>query len=400
MSARTYRAIAEHIETLPVVSSHEHHLEDADQNALTLERILQCSYVDWQGISVGESDSDHDRFLDQARHNSYYVWLEKALDRIYRIGGKLTARNWRNLSAGISHTHSDPEAHLRILREHCRYRYALADVYWNTGSDLGHPDLFKPVVRTDMFVAGFHPSVEDHDGNSPWRFLHLDGLTFDGYVELLNEFLRNSVKNGAVAFKLAAAYERTLALGTGSYDRAARIFMKPPADTTEEERLVYGDYIFRVTCGIASELGIPYQVHTGLGRLQGSNPLLLEPVIERYPDIVFVLFHGGYPWIHETGALAHNHPNVHLDMVWLPLISTSAALQALHEYIEVVPSSDRIAWGGDCWTSEESLGALLAYQHVVASVLAEKVDGSYFDLAEARLLAEKLLYRNAQNLYS
>ena len=51
----------------------------------------------------------------------------------------------------------------------------------------------------------------------------------------------------------------------------------------------------------------------------------------------------------------------------------AASIAALHQYIEVAPSTDLIAWGSDTWTSEEATGALLAWQHVVATVLAEKV---------------------------
>ena len=86
-------------------------------------------------------------------------------------------------------------------------------------------------------------------------------------------------------------------------------------------------------------------------------------------------------------------------MVWAPIISTSAAIAALHEFIEVVRSSDRIAWGSDTWTSEEAIGALLAWQHVVATVLSQKVESGYFDMAEAERLAHKLMYRNAARLY-
>jgi hypothetical protein len=399
MASDTYFRLYELIGSLPVVSTHEHHLQDEAHRRLTLEGVFGQSYVGWQQIPIGESDADHERFLAQARHNSYFVWLEKALQGIYDLPGKITARNWRDLSARISRLHSDPWAHLRLLRERCRYRYGLADIYWDTGSDLGHPDLFKPVVRTDMFVASFHPEARDHDGNSPWGFLPIAGLTFGEYMDLLEKFHRDRVAAGAAAFKLASAYERPLAFEEVPFDRAARVYLKPPGEVTVAERRAYGDYIVNRTCALAAELGVPYQIHTGLGQLQGSHPLLLEPTIERHPQTTFVLFHGGYPWIHEIGALAHNHPNVHVDMVWLPLISPSAAVQALHEYIEVVPSSDRIAWGSDSWTSEEALGALLAWEQVAARVLAEKVDSGYFDFEEAGLLAEKLLYRNAQSLY-
>ena len=158
--------------------------------------------------------------------------------------------------------------------------------------------------------------------------------------------------------------------------------------------------MFLLICEFAIEFDLPFQNHTGLGIISGSNPMNLEPVIARYPEIKFVLFHGGYPWCHEVGGLAHNYANVYPDLCWLPLISTTAATTALHEYLEVAQTSDRIAWGGDNWTSEESYGATLAYKHVVARMLTQKVHHGYFDMDEARILAERLFFRNARDIYT
>ena len=399
MISDTYSHIHDYLQQLPVISTHEHHLKDEDQARLTLDGIINHSYVSWQNIPLGSTKEERTQFINQARHNSYFVWLEKSLGRLYKFGGRITADVWEDLSDQISKKHENPEAHIQILRKNCRYHAALSDIYWSPGSDLGHPDLFKPVVRTDMFVKCFHPSQRDHDDRSPWEFMPLEGLSFGEYMEYLENFHREKVRQGAVAFKLATAYERPISFEPVSYDTAARLYMMDPEEASYSDAIAYGNYIVNRTCELAAELGVPYQIHTGLGQLAGSNPMLLEPLIERHPETNFVLFHGGYPWYHETGALAHNHSNVMLDMVWLPLICTSAAIQALHEYIEVVPSSDRISWGSDCWTSEEALGALLAFEHVIAKVLSDKVDDGYFSMDDAKELSEKLLFRNASGIY-
>lgn len=86
-------------------------------------------------------------------------------------------------------------------------------------------------------------------------------------------------------------------------------------------------------------------------------------------------------------------------MVWVPIISPTGAVYALHEFIEVVHSSDLIGWGGDAFTSEESFGALLAWRYVVARVLSEKVDDGYMNLVEAETLAHKLMYTNVAKQY-
>ena len=192
---------------------------------------------------------------------------------------------------------------------------------------------------------------------------------------------------------------RSLDYAEGNRAEAAAVFGRHPQDVSAGESTAYQNFMFNWFCELAEKLDLPFQIHTGLGQLAGSRPMLFEPVLLRYPQVHFVLFHAGYPWYGEVAGLAHNHANVSIDMVWAPIISTSAAVAALHEYIEVARSSDRIAWGSDTWTSEEAVGALLAWEHVVATVLAEKVDDGYFDMAEAEILAHKLMYRNAARLY-
>jgi hypothetical protein len=399
MLADTYNHIYNRLEGVSVISTHEHHLKDEDQSNLTLEGIIEHSYVGWQQISFGKDRDGHRRFLEQARYNSYFTWLEKGLKDIYHFDGRISAENWEDISFLIKEKHKNPDSHLDILRDNCRYLAGLSDIYWSPGSDLGHPDLFKPVVRGDSFVTCFHPDIRDHDDRSPWEFYPIKGLTFGEYIDFIENLHRAEVSKGAVAFKLASAYERPIAVGNVSYDQAARIYLKKPEEVSVMEKHAYGDFIINKICTVAQDLGVPYQIHTGLGELQGSDPMLLEPLIERYPDIRFVLFHGGYPWYHSIGALAHNHGNISVDMVWLPLISTTAAISALHEYIEVVPSIERISWGSDTWTSEEARGALLAFQYVVASVLADKVDRGYISIDDALIIAEKFLYKNAAKIY-
>ena len=59
------------------------------------------------------------------------------------------------------------------------------------------------------------------------------------------------------------------------------------------------------------------QFHTGLGdndlRLLRSSPSHLQPIIEAYPQTMFVLLHSSYPYTREAGYLTAAYPNVFLD---------------------------------------------------------------------------------------
>jgi len=340
------------------------------------------------------------QFLDHCAINSYYVWLEKGIQKVHQFNEKITPENWDRLSERICERHNSPLVHLDILRDVGKYRRSILDNYWNYGSNNGHPEIFASTIRTDMFVTSFHPSAPDHDGNTPFQFYRDAPIeNFDDYLKFLEDLFTKWRENGAVAMKSASAYDRSLDYGEADRAEAARIFYQPIEKVSAAGRKYYEDFMFNWFCQLAIRLDVPFQVHTGLGKLSGSSPLKFEPVILRYPQIHFVLFHAGYPWYDDLAGLAHNYSNISIDMVWTPIISTTGAILALHEFLEVAHSSDRIAWGSDAWTSEEAIGALLAWRHVIAKVLAEKVDDGYLDMAEAEHLAEKLMYRNAAKLY-
>jgi uncharacterized protein len=401
MPSETYQTLYRLIETLPVVSSHEHHRGDDFQRQLTLDLMIEKSYVGWRGLLPGADPASRAAFLAQCRHSSYYVWLEKGIQRVHGFDEKITADNWDEISTRISRTHAtNPSAHIDILRGIGRYRRAVQDTYWAYGSDIGHPELFSPTMRTDMFVRCFHPDVSDHDDNNP--FAHYPAAPrkdFADYLDFLQAMFTRWRGAGAVAMKSASAYERSLAYDAGDRAAAAAVFGQPPETVSAQARAAYEEFMFNWLCELALKLEVPFQIHTGLGQLTGSRPLLFESTIARYPQLHFVLFHMGYPWYHEIAGLAHNYANVSMDMVWAPIISPTAAVAALHQYLEVARSSDLIAWGSDTWTSEDAVGALLAWQYVVATVLAQKVDDGYFDMAEAEVLAHKLMYCNAARIY-
>jgi hypothetical protein len=64
-----------------------------------------------------------------------------------------------------------------------------------------------------------------------------------------------------------------------------------------------------------------------------------------------------------------------------------------------VGTSDKILWGCDTWTSEESYGARIAMNNVLASVLSQKIEKKYFSIDDAGCIIKNILYNNPKNLY-
>ena len=392
--------LTEAVADLEVISTHEHHQVDAFFREMSLEKILENSYVSWCGVPCGTSEAEHRRFLDQVRHNTYYVWLEKSLRELYGFEGSICAENWESISRRITETHGkNPDRHLEILRRRCRYSAAVQDSTDDPGSDRGHPDLFKPTYRINMFLYGYHPEAADHNGNNPLVKYAERPSTFAEYLEFVEGCVTRARIGGCVALKSALAYDRSVSVGEPRRSEAERAWGRHPEEVSETEKTAFGDYVFNHLMKVAWKLEMPVQVHLGLARLRDSDPVKFIPVLERHRRVSFDLFHGGYPWTSVMGGIGHQYHSAWLDVCWLPLISTNAAIRALSEWLDTSTSCERIVWGGDAWTSEESYGALLAMRAVLVEVLASRIERELTDFDGACELAGQILQDNALALF-
>jgi uncharacterized protein len=126
--------------------------------------------------------------------------------------------------------------------------------------------------------------------------------------------------------------------------------------------------------------------------------MLLVDLIAANPRTKFILFHGGYPWIGETGAIATRHKNVWIDSVWLPAISYSMAKRAFQEWLEVVPSN-RILWGADAHHAEGIYAATEMTRRCLAEALAEKIDRGELREEHGMRIGRQILRDNALELF-
>ena len=124
----------------------------------------------------------------------------------------------------------------------------------------------------------------------------------------------------------------------------------------------------------------------------------MEKLIRRHPDTKFSIMHGSFPWTSDLLALMTSFENVWSDICWLPLLSPTLTERFLHELIEVA-NNDRVIWGCDTWTSEDSYAARLGVNQVLEHVLSKKVKAGYFSAADAMDYIQGILNRNAKELF-
>src|SRR5439155_6856725 len=150
---------------------------------------------------------------------------------------------------------------------------------------------------------------------------------------------------------------------------------------------------------LSAKHGLPFQIHTGDARIQGSNPMNLVDLIEANQQTKFILFHGGYPWVGETGVIVMRHgAHVWIDSCWLPTLTYTMAKRAYHEWLEVMPST-KIMWGADCNHAEGIYGATELTRRCLAEVLAEKIDSGDLKEAFALKIGKQIMRDNALKLF-
>jgi predicted TIM-barrel fold metal-dependent hydrolase len=396
-----FKGLAEYVNSLPVFSDHEHHLPDAFfARKVTLDELVNSSYVSWTGHRLDGGRPAREALLEHTRFNSYFTWFERGLARVHGIDVPLTVENWETISARVGRTYgADQDFHWRVLKDH-GYERQILDSYWNPGDDNGHPEIFVPTFRIDKFMYGTHAESVAPDDFVPWQRYGFSGGELEDWVELMRRTIRTAAASGrAVALKCAEAYCRTVDFQPDDAAAARRAFGVPFQALEPQSQVLFGNYIFNRCCELAEELNLPFQIHTGLAKLATSQPLNFEPTIQRYPRVRFVMFHAGYPWTHQAAGLAHNYANAYPSLTWLVSIAPSVAVRTLHEFIEVACSINTITWGSDAWTTEESVGALLAWRWVVAKTLAQRLADGLLTARDAECLARKLMYENGRQVY-
>jgi uncharacterized protein len=395
------KPIYEMVSSLPVFSDHDHHLPDSHFAAdVSLDFLLANSYVAWTGFIPDGTVESRRRLLENVRFNSYFTWFQKGLQQVHRSDESITLDTWDSVSGRVRQAYAaDRNFHWRALSDN-GFEKLVLDTYWDPGQDNGHSEVFIPTFRIDKFMYGHHADAIAPDDIIPWARYGFPGGSLDDYVDHMRATIQAQYGKGlVVAFKCAEAYNRPVDYLPDDREAALRVFGRSPGDVSPAGLILFGNYVFNRCCELAAELDVPFQIHTGLAMISGSQPMNFEPIIARYPQTRFVLFHSGFPWTHQISGLVHNYRNAYPSLTWTATVCTSAAIRALDDYIDVTPSINTITWGSDCWVAEESVGAMLAWRFVVAKVLAQRLRDGRHTAADAEILARRLMYENGRSVY-
>ncbi|HUZ03253.1 MAG TPA: amidohydrolase family protein [Thermomicrobiaceae bacterium] len=293
-----------------------------------------------------------------------------------------------------------PEAYQRLLADDAVLSTLYADYLFAEGhsytphewsSLTGRP--VRPVLRIESFAERLLPSA----------------ASWDSFRHEFTESLAASHSRGVVAFKSIAAYRSGLEIQRVDASEAAAAFDEVRAEIEEagpvrltNKPLI--DALIWQTLEVASELGVPFQFHVGLGDddvyLPTSNPTLMRAVFQepRYSGVPIVLLHN-YPYVREAAYLASIYPNAYVDLgLTIPLAGPdSPAL--LRQALGLAPVSKVLASSDGHGVPEFQWLAARMWRRALVRVLADVVDEGMLGDAEATEVAAMVLHATAELIY-
>jgi len=415
----TYRRVKAALDAVPAIDTHDHlfpfeklpgSVETAQGRGMNLSSLWRRSYLTWYasitpwtpGGSFDEWWAKAKSDFDDVRASSFYRYQLPAFQDLYGVDfDRISDAEARALNDRIFENYKDPKWLHHVVTERANIELMFNDPYWARFSFKTSYPFEVLVFNVTTLVSGFHPSEFKSPDDDPYVFAKSENLamgSLEDYLVVLERLFRKAKASGAACLKTTLAYQRTLRFENVPKDRAAKVFGRPRAELSADEIKDFEDYVMWRLVELSAKHEIPFQIHTGHARIQGSNPMLLVDLIEANPKTKFILFHGGYPWIGEMGAIVTRYRHVWIDSVWLPTISYTTAKRAYHEWLEVMPS-DRIMWGADCNHAEGIYGATEFTRRCIAEVLAEKVEAGSLVEEHALRIGRQILRENALKLF-
>ncbi len=301
--------------------------------------------------------------------------------------------------------------------------HASADEYWTRRTELGVRTVTERLLR----AAGVSDWIVD-TGYAADAVLDVDemaaasgarGHRIVRLESLAEELAAEGVAGTDYADEFGARLERATRQAVGvksilAYRAGFDIDLSPPqpravADAADHwvdgggTRLT-DPVLLRHGLHAAVGLGLPIQIHTGLGDrdldLHRSNPIHLLDFL-RMPgvaDVPIVLLHC-YPYHREAGYLAQAFPNVHFDVGLAVNHVGVRSTQVIAESFELAPFAKQL-YSSDAWGPPElhHLGAAL-WRRAVITVFGRWVEDGDWSAADAQRVAGMVGRDNARRVY-
>jgi len=260
-------------------------------------------------------------------------------------------------------------------------------------------------VFSDLVGCEIHP-IFRYD-TSVYKVFQQLPSKFEEAAAIVEGDIDRAIKvDRVIALKSIIAYETGLEIFKRSEKEAAGAYESFRKNKNKDDEKIIRDFFCVMGLKKAKEAGIPVQFHTGLGSapaldLRVANPILMQYLLadDELREVKVVLTHSGYPFNVETGYMVSIYPNVFCDITAINPYFGVAGKKAVLELLEFAPVN-RIMFGSDGVIIPETYW--MGYTQGL-KVLGQALDGlvetDWITPSEAMEFAEKILHKNAENIY-
>ena len=418
---RTKEKLVEALAGIPVIDAHEHLVPEKERTAMEIDfSILLSQYARIELVSAGMSLEDSIRLCDfnsasetrmsvtekwelcrkyypSIKHTSLLqptrIWIKEVLGH-----EDINDGNVEEISSRLQENNT-PGIYRRVLKDMCNIELALACRDRPEEYDENDGTLIKLL----FVISSYFPS---DTGFIQEYFREIGGKSpdVDEYIEWIFERGKVAMAKGVYGVKSRCfpdynpdkkkAQEILGALHGG---KLKHLNVTNPASAVAPLVSVINDR----SVEFAREHGLPVAVHSGVwGDFRTLAPGLLIPIVQKFPDVKFDLFHLGMPYVREAVMMAMIFPNVSLNLTWANAVSQRVTTRAIDECLDMVPLTKITAFGGDYSAQVEKVyGCLKMTKENVARALAGKIDAGRLDFDEALRIAHMWFYENPKRIY-
>lgn len=409
--------LIQYMDTLEVVDTHEHLPNEADRLKQHVDFSTIFSHYCQGDLTAAGMDTGpfyspdteiqekwriFEPYYAEIKNGSYARAARLSMERFYGLGD-LTCVDDAAAVTELIQAANKPGLYRIVLKDACRLRTSMNFGGMNVDSEFFQPVEFVTHLTEVSSVAELE-RVGAQIGVFP--------STLSDYVTAIGTFLTARKDQGLKALKFHSAYMRDLEFRSITTDDAERVFDRIFEESQGWRPGVLGynecrplqDYLTHRIVQFAGEIGLPVVFHTGLqagnrNRPDNCRPERLWNLIDRYRRTTFILLHSGIPWTDEAGMLAKYFPNVYLDMTWTHIISPEQAESALRTWVDLVPRSRILGFGGDYCVVEKVYGHLQMAKQNIARALMAKIEAGGMSEDDARGWSKAILHDNACAVY-
>ena len=312
----TYKRVKAYLDSVPAIDTHDHlwpfeklpgYEETERGRGMKLAGLWRANYFTWlQRLTPWTPGGRFEDWWSVAKHDfenaraaSFYRYMLPAFQNLYGVDfDRITDEQAADLDARIFENYRDQKWLYHVVTERANKELMLNDPHWGRHDFTTYYPWEVLVYNVGPLLQGYHPSEFGKPSDDPYYFAQQQGMkveSLDDYLAVLDRLFQTARERGAVCLKTTVTYRRTLRFEKVPKERVDRAFGRPRSELSPQEVKDFEDFIMWHLSELGAKYELPFQIHTGIARIQGSNPMLLVNLIAGNPRTKFILFHGGFP---------------------------------------------------------------------------------------------------------